>query len=58
MNLTDKNYAKYCLVQEMMGTVDTVRKFDPSVTREVAEIIRRSGRLFLTGEGSSRIFPA
>lgn len=58
MNLTDEKYANYALVQEMMGTIDTVKKFDPSVTREIAEIVKKSQRLYLTGEGSSRIFPA
>lgn len=58
MNLSEAKYAKYALVQEMMQTVDTVKKFNPDQTKAVAEIIRRTGKLFLTGEGSSRIFPA
>lgn len=58
MNLKDECYSKYALVQEMMGTVETVRKFDPSVTRGIADVLRQSQRLYLTGEGSSRIFPA
>lgn len=58
MNLTDPNYAQYALVQEMMQTVETVEKFDPAQTAEVAKAIKAAGRLFLTGEGSSRIFPA
>jgi glucosamine--fructose-6-phosphate aminotransferase (isomerizing) len=58
MNLTNKKYADYALVQEMMGTIDTVRKFDPSVTKNIAETVKKTQRLYLTGEGSSRIFPA
>ncbi|MBO7593709.1 MAG: hypothetical protein J6T12_01975, partial [Salinivirgaceae bacterium] len=58
MNLKDECYSKYALVQEMMGTVETVRKFDPSVTRGIADVLRQSQRLYLAGEGSSRIFPA
>ncbi|MBR5167765.1 MAG: hypothetical protein IKW86_06835 [Salinivirgaceae bacterium] len=58
MNLKDECYSKYALVQEMMGTVETVRKFEPSVTRGIADVLRQSQRLYLTGEGSSRIFPA
>ncbi len=58
MNLTDKKYAGYALVQEMMGTVDTVKAFNPQSTIELAKAVAKSGRLFLTGEGSSRIFPA
>lgn len=58
MNLKENRYAGYALVQEMMQTVDTVRNFDPSQTREVAETILEAGRLHFTGEGSSRILPA
>lgn len=58
MNLTDEKYAKFALVQEMMQTVDVVKIFNPNQTKEVAEILKKNGKLFLTGEGSSRIFPA
>jgi len=58
MNLTEEKYANYALVQEMMQTVDVLKAFDPNQTKKVAEDIRKKGRLFLTGEGSSRIFPA
>lgn len=58
MNLTDTGYSKYALVREMMETVEVVRKFDINLTAEVAEEIRSAGKLLLTGEGSSRIFPA
>lgn len=58
MNLTDPKYSKYALVQEMMQTVQTVEKFNPAQTKEVAKTIQAAGKLFLTGEGSSRIFPA
>ena len=58
MNLTDGNYSKYALVREMMDTIDVVKGFDPDQTAEVADKIASVGRLFLTGEGSSRIFPA
>lgn len=58
MNLTDSKYSKYALVQEMMQTVGVVAKFNLNQTKKVAEEIKSAGRLFLTGEGSSRIFPA
>jgi glutamine---fructose-6-phosphate transaminase (isomerizing) len=58
MNLSDKKYSKYALVREMMDTVDVVKIFDPSQTKNVAQEINSVGRLFFTGEGSSRIFPA
>ncbi|MCK9218872.1 MAG: SIS domain-containing protein [Bacteroidales bacterium] len=58
MNLKDSQYSKYALVREMMETAQVVRKFDPNRTLEIAEEIKSIGKLFLTGEGSSRIFPA
>ena len=58
MNLKDNKYAKYYLVQEMMGTVPTVAKFDPACSKFVADSVRKTGKIFFTGEGSSRLFPA
>ena len=58
MNITDANYNKYALVREMMDTIDVVKSFDPGRTEKVAKEIKSVGKLFLTGEGSSRIFPA
>ena len=58
MNASDNGYFKYSLVREMMDTVDVVRGFDPDRTAKVAGEIKSVGRLMLTGEGSSRIFPA
>ena len=58
MNLKDAKYAKHALVQEMMDTVRVVRSFDRNQTKDVAAQIAAVGRLFMTGEGSSRIFPA
>jgi glucosamine--fructose-6-phosphate aminotransferase (isomerizing) len=58
MNLKESKYSKYALVQEMMQTTEAVNKFNPGQTKEVAEEIKSVGKLFLTGEGSSRIFPA
>lgn len=58
MNRSDETYSKFALVQEMMDTVDVIRKFDPPQTKDVSETVRSVGHLLLTGEGSSRIFPA
>lgn len=58
MNLQDSKYAKHALVQEMMQTVGVVKKFDRGQTQGVASQIASVGRLLMTGEGSSRIFPA
>ena len=58
MNLNETKYSKYALVREMMDTIDVVKNFNPEQTKDVAEKIESAGRLLLTGEGSSRIFPA
>ena len=58
MNLKENKYARYYLVQEMMGTVPTVEKFDPDSSRFFADSVRRTGKIFFTGEGSSRLLPA
>ena len=58
MNLKDRKYSRYKLVQEMMQTPEVIRRFDPQAARAFVPALEASGRLFLTGEGSSRIFPA
>ena len=58
MNLQDPKYGNFALVHEMLETPRIVGDFDFGVARDVAQVIRKTGRLFLTGEGSSRIFPA
>ena len=58
MNLQEVKYSKYALVQEMLDTIDVVNNFNPEQTKEIADKIKSTGKLFLTGEGSSRIFPA
>ncbi len=58
MNLHKASNSRFHLIQEMMETVDIVRRFDPSRTEKIAGEIRAVGKLLITGEGSSRIFPA
>ena len=58
MNLKEEKYKKYALVREMMETPDIVKAFDPGVAVKFADAVRSRKGLFLTGEGSSRIFPA
>ena len=58
MNLKEAKYSKYALVQEMMDTINVVKNFNPKQTKDIAEKIESAGKLLLTGEGSSRIFPA
>jgi glucosamine--fructose-6-phosphate aminotransferase (isomerizing) len=58
MNLKEEKYGKYALVQEMMETPGIIRSFDPEAASRFVPGIRKCKGLFLTGEGSSRIFPA
>lgn len=57
MNKTDAKYQGFALCKEMLETPDVVRNFNP----DRSELLKDFGQpthLFLTGEGSSRIFPA
>jgi glucosamine--fructose-6-phosphate aminotransferase (isomerizing) len=58
MNLKDAKYKDFALVAEMLQTPQVVSRFDFGQARDTAEVVRQTGKLFLTGEGSSRIFPA
>jgi glucosamine--fructose-6-phosphate aminotransferase (isomerizing) len=58
MNLTDEKYNRYALVREMMETPDIFRNFKPSDALRFLKRIKSKKGLLLTGEGSSRIFPA
>ncbi len=58
MNLTDPKYKDFALVQEMLETPKIMAEFNFDQGNEAADGLRESGRALLTGEGSSRIFPA
>ncbi len=58
MNLEEDKYRQYALVREMMETSEIIRAFDHSISKRFVDAIRSRKGLFLTGEGSSRIFPA
>ncbi len=58
MQLDREPYTSHGLVKDMLSTVDVVKTFDPDVVLPMAEQIASNGRLLLTGEGSSRLFPA
>jgi len=57
MNLTESKY-NFALVREMLETPELIGRFDFGQTKNLAQQIKKTGKLFLTGEGSSRIFPA
>jgi glucosamine--fructose-6-phosphate aminotransferase (isomerizing) len=58
MNLNEAKYNKFALVREMLETPGIVSAFDPEVTTKFVNKVKGKKGLFLTGEGSSRIFPA
>lgn len=51
-------YSQFNLVCDMLSAAEVIRTFDPDVARVTAAEIASVGRLLLTGEGSSRLFPA
>lgn len=51
-------YSKFNLIADMLTSAKVIREFDPSVVRGPAARIAKAGKLLMTGEGSSRIFPA
>ena len=58
MNLTDGKYNQFGLVRDMLATADVVANFAADQAKDTGRAIAQVGRLMLTGEGSSRIFPA
>jgi glucosamine--fructose-6-phosphate aminotransferase (isomerizing) len=58
MNLKEEKYNKYALVREMMETPGIISSFNHEAAAGFAAKLKSVKGLFLTGEGSSRIFPA
>jgi len=58
MNSTDSRYTAFGLCKDMLDTPAIVRGFDADQTTVAAAAVKAAGRLHMTGEGSSRIFPA
>ena len=58
MKINEPKYSKYALVKEMMDTINVVKNFNLNQTKGITKEISSAGKLLLTGEGSSRIFPA
>lgn len=58
MNLREEKYNKFALVREMMQTVEVIKNFDPLCSKPFLSALKEKKKLFFTGEGSSRIFPA
>jgi glutamine---fructose-6-phosphate transaminase (isomerizing) len=58
MNNKEEKYTKFALTREMMETPGIIRNFDPLWAAPYSKPVSSFKGLFLTGEGSSRIFPA
>jgi glucosamine--fructose-6-phosphate aminotransferase (isomerizing) len=58
MDLNDSKYNGFGLVRDMLATADVVANFSADQAKDTGRAIAQVGRLLLTGEGSSRIFPA
>jgi glucosamine--fructose-6-phosphate aminotransferase (isomerizing) len=58
MNLSDAKYNKFGLVRDMMASVDVVADFAADQAKDTGKMLAQMRCLLLTGEGSSRIFPA
>ncbi len=51
-------YQEFGLVRDMLATADVIRQFDAGRPAAIASGIAGVGNLLMTGEGSSRLFPA
>ncbi len=58
MILNEEKYSKFALCREMMETGDIIKNFDQEKVKQYIEAGKNKKGYFLTGEGSSRIFPA
>lgn len=54
----DKTYTQFALCREMMQTPEIIRNFTLKDSDKAIDAVKSTGKLFFTGEGSSRIFPA
>ena len=58
MNLDDPKYRQFAICHEMLDSCKVIRNFDIKTVDPYLEDIRKKKKLFITGEGSSKIFPA
>jgi len=58
MQRNSDKYTQFGLVRDMLAATAIVERFNAQQALDTAEAISRVGRLLMTGEGSSRIFPA
>jgi len=57
MNIENPKY-NFALVREMLRAPEIIRSFNFDQVGKIVASVKQTGRLFCTGEGSSRIFPS
>ena len=58
MEKNSPGYKKFALVREMLEVPSIIKNFNTKDLKKPLQSLKKTGKLFLTGEGSSRIFPA
>lgn len=58
MNHKEIRYTRYALTREMLETPAIIKSFKTQSMEAPLQVLKQSQKMFLTGEGSSRIFPA
>lgn len=58
MNNKEAKYRKFALVREMLQVPGIIKNFSAKSLEKPVKSIKMAKKMFLTGEGSSRIFPA
>lgn len=58
MHLSNTTYSPFSICREMLEVVDLFSSYSWDGLGALRDLIARSGRVFLSGEGSSRLFPA
>ena len=57
MTYSDLKYIEFALCKEMLETIEIVENFKPDVSKRFVKDVLEKKKIFITGEGSSRIFP-
>lgn len=58
MNIIESRYSQFALCKEMYDTIEIVKQFNQAESFDFVDFIKVNEKLLITGEGSSRIFPA
>lgn len=58
MNSFEPKYTQFALCNEMIQVTEIIKNYDSNVAKPFVNAVLRKQNLLLTGEGSSRIFPA